>query len=136
MKKVAMDAIKPWITETITKLLNFEDDVLINYIFSLLEEQVNYLDFITLYYFFSDINFPVLYDICLLFFSSFRRLQYPDPKSLQVNIAGFLEKETPKFMSELWNLLLEYVCKRSLVQQMLIRIFTMQRPEEYRRRTD
>jgi serine/arginine repetitive matrix protein 1 len=39
-KKVAMDAIRPWITEKITKLVNFEDEVLINYIFSLLEEQV------------------------------------------------------------------------------------------------
>ncbi len=40
MKKVSIEALKPWITERITQLLNFEDDVLINYIFSLLEEQV------------------------------------------------------------------------------------------------
>lgn len=38
MKKVSFDAIKPWITEKVTQLLNFEDDVLINYVFSMLEE--------------------------------------------------------------------------------------------------
>jgi hypothetical protein len=28
---------------------------------------------------------------------------------MQINLAGFLEKDAPKFMTELWTLLLEYV---------------------------
>lgn len=30
-----------------------------------------------------------------------------DPKRMQIHISGFMEKDTPKFMKELWNLLLE-----------------------------
>lgn len=37
MKKVNLEVIKPWITQTVTDLLNFEDDVLIDYVFTLLE---------------------------------------------------------------------------------------------------
>lgn len=40
MKKVNMEVIQPWITKKVTDLLSLEDDVLINYIFSLLEEKV------------------------------------------------------------------------------------------------
>jgi len=39
MKKVKLDVIKPWITQKITELLGFEDEVLIGYINSLLEEK-------------------------------------------------------------------------------------------------
>ncbi|KAL0576396.1 hypothetical protein V5O48_005585 [Marasmius crinis-equi] len=31
----------------------------------------------------------------------------PDPKKMQINLTGFLTKDTPAFMSALWNLLLE-----------------------------
>jgi len=41
MKKVKFDVIKPWISQKITALLGFEDEVLIGYIFSLLEEKQN-----------------------------------------------------------------------------------------------
>ena len=40
MKKVNMEVIKPWITTKITEILTLEDDVLINYIFGLLEDKV------------------------------------------------------------------------------------------------
>lgn len=40
MHKVNMEVIKPWITKKVTDLLSLEDDVLINYVFSLLEEKV------------------------------------------------------------------------------------------------
>eukprot|EP01103_Thecamoeba_quadrilineata_P011712 TRINITY_DN284_c0_g1_i2.p1 TRINITY_DN284_c0_g1~~TRINITY_DN284_c0_g1_i2.p1 ORF type:complete len:196 (-),score=38.36 TRINITY_DN284_c0_g1_i2:807-1394(-) len=39
MKKVKFDTLKPWITKKVTEILGFEDDVLINYIFGLLEEK-------------------------------------------------------------------------------------------------
>jgi len=70
MKKVNIDVIKPWIAQKITDMLSFEDDVLINYIYSLLEEK-----------------------------------QEPDPKAMQINLTGFLEKDAPKFMEGLWTLL-------------------------------
>jgi len=31
----------------------------------------------------------------------------PDPRKLQINLTGFLTKDTPTFMNALWNLLLE-----------------------------
>lgn len=30
-----------------------------------------------------------------------------DPRGLQIQLTGFLEKNAPKFMKELWNLLLD-----------------------------
>jgi len=37
LNKITMDAIRPWITKRITELIGFEDDVLINFIFTFLE---------------------------------------------------------------------------------------------------
>ncbi|KAF8962559.1 PWI domain-containing protein, partial [Flammula alnicola] len=31
----------------------------------------------------------------------------PDPKKMQINLTGFLTKDTPEFMDSLWKLLLE-----------------------------
>ncbi|KDQ31993.1 hypothetical protein PLEOSDRAFT_1025753, partial [Pleurotus ostreatus PC15] len=33
--------------------------------------------------------------------------QFPDPKKMQINLTGFLTKDTPAFMLALWKLLLE-----------------------------
>lgn len=40
MTKVNMEVIKPWITRRVTELLGFEDEVLINFIHSLLDAKV------------------------------------------------------------------------------------------------
>lgn len=40
MTKVKMDVIKPWIAKRVTELIGFEDEVLINFIYSLLERKV------------------------------------------------------------------------------------------------
>jgi serine/arginine repetitive matrix protein 1 len=40
MTKVKMDVIRPWIANRVTELLGFEDEVLINFINSLLEKKV------------------------------------------------------------------------------------------------
>ncbi len=37
MGKVNLDVIKPWITSRVTELLGFEDDVVIDFVFNLLE---------------------------------------------------------------------------------------------------
>ncbi|CAD5319834.1 unnamed protein product [Arabidopsis thaliana] len=63
--KVKMDVMKPWIATRVTELLGIEDEVLINFIYGLL-----------------------------------------DGKEIQITLTGFMEKNTGKFMKELWTLLL------------------------------
>ncbi|XP_012556964.2 serine/arginine repetitive matrix protein 1 isoform X1 [Hydra vulgaris] len=69
MEKVNLDTIKPWVQSRITSLLGgIEDEVLIGYIYELLESQ-----------------------------------RYPDPKSLQISVTGFLNGKNARiFMGELW----------------------------------
>ena len=40
MTKVNMDVMRPWIAMRVTQLLGFEDEVLINFIYELLEGKV------------------------------------------------------------------------------------------------
>lgn len=40
MKKVKLDVIKPWITTKITQILGIEDDVVIEFVYNQLEDQV------------------------------------------------------------------------------------------------
>lgn len=42
MTKVNLEVIKPWITQRVTEILGFEDDVVIEFIFNQLEEKVKY----------------------------------------------------------------------------------------------
>lgn len=41
MAKVKMDVMKPWIAKRVTELIGFEDEVLINFIYGLLEGKVS-----------------------------------------------------------------------------------------------
>ena len=43
MSKVKMDVMKPWIATRVTELLGFEDEVLINFIYGLLDAKVRFL---------------------------------------------------------------------------------------------
>lgn len=43
MTKVNLEVIKPWITQRVTEILGFEDDVVIEFIFNQLEEKVMFL---------------------------------------------------------------------------------------------
>ncbi|XP_043815427.1 serine/arginine repetitive matrix protein 1 isoform X3 [Manihot esculenta] len=70
MRKVKMDVIRPWIANRVTELLGFEDEVLINFIYGLLDAK--------------EVN----------------------GKEVQISLTGFMEKNTGKFMKELWTLLL------------------------------
>lgn len=70
MTKVKMDVMRPWIAHRVTELLGFEDEVLINFIYGLLEEKV------------------------------------VNGKEIQISLTGFMEKNTGKFMKELWTHLL------------------------------
>ncbi|KAF8242393.1 PWI domain-containing protein [Wilcoxina mikolae CBS 423.85] len=71
MQKVNLEVMKQWIAQKVVDILATEDDVVIDFIFGMLEED-----------------------------------RFPDPKKIQLNITGFLEKDTPSFCKQLWNLLL------------------------------
>uniref|UniRef100_A0A804LHU5 PWI domain-containing protein n=1 Tax=Zea mays TaxID=4577 RepID=A0A804LHU5_MAIZE len=82
--KVKMDVMKPWIAKRVTELLGFEDEVLINFIYGLLEEKE------------------------------------ADGKKIQIQLTGFMEKNTVKFMRELWTLLLSAQQNASGVPQQFL----------------
>ena len=49
MEKVNLDVIKPWITKKLIEILGFEDDVVMQYVFNMLEsEKVKKKNFYTL----------------------------------------------------------------------------------------
>ncbi|GLU11549.1 hypothetical protein SLE2022_282870 [Rubroshorea leprosula] len=84
MSKVKMDVIRPWIATRVTELLGFEDEVLINFIYGLLDgKEVN-------------------------------------GKQIQISLTGFMEKNTGKFMKELWSLLLSAQNNASGVPQQFL----------------
>lgn len=82
--KVKMDVMKPWIANRATELLGFEDEVLINFIYGLLEGKV------------------------------------VNGKEIQIQLTGFMEKNTGKFMKELWTLLLSAEKNASGVPQQFL----------------
>ncbi|KAJ8458792.1 hypothetical protein OPV22_031718 [Ensete ventricosum] len=84
MTKVQMDVIKPWIATRVTELLGFEDEVLINFVYGLLDGKE------------------------------------VDGKQIQIQLTGFLEKNTGKFMKELWGLLLSAQNNASGVPQQFL----------------
>ncbi|CAI0539909.1 unnamed protein product [Linum tenue] len=84
MTKVKMDVMKPWIAHRVTELLGFEDEVLINFIYGLLDTK--------------EVN----------------------GKAVQIQLTGFMEKNTGKFMKELWSLLISAQKNASGVPQQLL----------------
>ncbi|KAF3655208.1 putative eukaryotic translation initiation factor 5B-like [Capsicum annuum] len=84
MTKVKMDVMKPWIAKRVTELIGFEDEVLINFIYSLLERKV------------------------------------VNGKEVQISLTGFMERNTGKFMKELWVLLLSAQNNASGVPQQFL----------------
>merc|ERR1719188_2183434 len=73
ISKVSMEVLRPWITRRVTELLGFEDDIVVEFCITHLEEK------------------------------SEKGL---DPKVLQVNLTGFMERKAAPFCSELWTHLL------------------------------
>ncbi|EHA8590271.1 serine/arginine repetitive matrix protein 1 [Cocos nucifera] len=84
MTKVQMDVIRPWIATRVTELLGFEDEVLINFVYGLLDGKE------------------------------------VDGKQMQIQLTGFMEKNTGKFMKELWGLLLSAQNNASGVPQQFL----------------
>lgn len=88
-----------WIAGKISEILGNEDDVVIELCFNLLEGSrfVSPL--------FGALSVLSLSQGIADDFFSFVDFQ-PDIKSLQIQLTGFLDKDTPKFCKELWNLCL------------------------------
>ncbi|KAJ7947602.1 serine/arginine repetitive matrix protein 1 [Quillaja saponaria] len=84
ISKVNMEVIKPWITRRVTELIGFEDEVVINFINSLLDAKKM------------------------------------NGKEIQIQITGFMERNTGKFMKELWTLLLSAQKNASGVPQQFL----------------
>ncbi|VFQ98204.1 unnamed protein product [Cuscuta campestris] len=84
MTKVKMDVMRPWIAKRATELVGIEDEVLINFIYGLLEGK--------------DVN----------------------GKEIQIQLTGFMERNTGKFMKELWSLLLSAQSSASGVPQQFL----------------
>jgi serine/arginine repetitive matrix protein 1 len=92
IKKINLDVIKPWIANRITQLLGFEDELVIDFAFGLLEEDVSGCCY--------SVGYVIPFSDPLIV------LKNLDPKRMQINLTGFLEKNTPIFMLDLWKLLL------------------------------
>jgi len=75
MSKVKMEIMKPWITQRVTELMGIEDELVINFVFAQLEPEEGRAD-----------------DVI-------------DPKDMQINLMGFMERKAAPFMGELWSLL-------------------------------
>ncbi|TXT09157.1 hypothetical protein VHUM_02631 [Vanrija humicola] len=74
LRKVNVSVLKPWIAKRLTELMRFEDDVVVEYVYSMLEDR----------------DKPI-----------------PDPRKMQVNLVGFMDKYgAAAFVDELWKLLL------------------------------
>ncbi|KAL3518147.1 hypothetical protein ACH5RR_020736 [Cinchona calisaya] len=84
MTKVKMDVMRPWIATRVTELIGFEDEVLINFIYGLLDGK--------------GVN----------------------GKEVQISLTGFMERNTGKFMKELWSLLLSAQKNASGVPQQFL----------------
>jgi len=95
MRKVEIAVMKPWIAKKVIELLGFEDDVLIEYINSLLEDPDNPVRSFNPYLLKVDTDRAL-----------FVGTQIIDAKNLQILLTGFLEKKTAPFMEHLWSLLL------------------------------
>jgi serine/arginine repetitive matrix protein 1 len=87
--KVNIDLMKKWIAGKITTILGYEDDVVVETCYNLLEEN-------------RFVRFPALPAVS--FVANFS-LQ-PKIKEIQIQLGGFLNKDCAPFCKELWNLML------------------------------
>ena len=111
MSKVNLNTIKPWITQRVTQLLGVEDDVVVEFIFNMLEKKqvrghslasTPSLSLLSLLW--SPLPLFCLPSIFILLNPSV--YQFPDPRELQMNLTGFLHGKNARiFMQELWELL-------------------------------
>lgn len=80
MSRVNLEVISRWVGERLTEILGFEDEVVIGLVTNLLSQRTD------------------------AFSGQVKKL---DPKALQVQLTGFLEKQAAPFVAELWTLLVD-----------------------------
>ena len=74
LRKVNVSVLRPWIAKTVTERMRIEDDIVVEYAFSMLEDTED---------------------------------PFPDPRKMQVNLSGFMDKISSSYLvEELWKLLL------------------------------
>lgn len=118
--KIKLDVISAWVTKRVTEILGFEDDVVINMVNSYLQGKVInfYFNFkINILFFFFLLILRTFFlvptpaqklkKILVNIYWLFGRIQEVDPKKMQLNLTGFLEKDTAAFVTDLWRLLLD-----------------------------
>lgn len=94
MNRINIDVMSRWVGERLTELLGFEDEVVVGLVTNLLSQRASP-------FLFNERNFLAGTDP----FSG--QLTKVDPKALQVQLTGFLEKQAAPFVTELWKLLSE-----------------------------
>ncbi|EEB07757.1 splicing coactivator SRRM1 [Schizosaccharomyces japonicus yFS275] len=100
MKRVNLEVLKPWIAKRIVELIGFEDEVVIDFVYSMLEEAAEEA---------AKSDDP-------------SQTHTLDPRKLQLNLTGFLESNAPKFVEELWELILsasknEYGIPQKMIEE-------------------
>ncbi|KAM0067295.1 putative PWI domain-containing protein [Helianthus debilis subsp. tardiflorus] len=133
MTKVKMDVMRPWIAHRVTELLGFEDEVLTNFIYGLLEEKVtcyfmwfNKNSICTIFMPYKLELFSVQYMLLVRGYLCLRnglfviRILVVNGKEIQISLTGFMEKNTGKFMKELWTHLLSAQQNKSGVPQQFL----------------
>lgn len=83
MKKVNIEVLKPWIATRLNELIGFEDEVVINFVYGMLEEAVEASKT-----------------------SDSQNESTLDPRKVQLNLTGFLESNATAFTEELWSLII------------------------------
>jgi serine/arginine repetitive matrix protein 1 len=87
IEKVNIDLMKKWIANKITTILGDEDDIVVETCYNLIEQN-------------QFVRQPTRACACLA------DMQQPKIKEIQIQLTGFLNKETQAFCKELWDLML------------------------------
>ncbi|KAJ8602365.1 hypothetical protein CTAYLR_004202 [Chrysophaeum taylorii] len=108
MGRVNIEVMSRWVGERLTDVLGFEDEVVIGLVTNLLSQRTDPLS---------------------------GQLKKLDPKALQVQLTGFLEKKAPAFVTELWTLLVDaqdapYGIPRAFVERKKRELVAQQVPVE------
>ena len=88
IEKVNIDLMKKWIAQKITDILGDEDDIVVETCYNLIEQN----QFVR-----TDMRIATKYSLTC---------QQPKIKEIQIQLTGFLNKDTPAFCKELWDLML------------------------------
>jgi serine/arginine repetitive matrix protein 1 len=88
IEKVNIDLMKKWIAQKITDILGDEDDIVVETCYNLIEQN----QFVR-----TDTRLATKHSLTC---------QQPKIKEIQIQLTGFLNKDTPTFCKELWDLML------------------------------